>query len=272
MAELEARIWGIVGAAFAGAFAVWLLFFPDRVGDFAWVIQPRLAQVFIGAGYIFRTAFFLNVAIWPRWERFRWIFWGNLAFTGTLLLATFWHADRIRWGTVIGHAWLILYVAEPTVMIYLSIGRSFRSAPSPSAVPMRRGFVRFLMLQAGLLGMFAALLILNPDFAGKRWPWPLNPMDARIVAAWFFGWAVWAGTMAFASDWREVRAAAFLNALNGVALLSASLISIGEFNSPRAQGYLITLGVMTVAMVWLIWRQENAPTPVAEAVPVPQPG
>ena len=259
MASLEMRIWGIVGAAFAGAFAIWLLFFPDKANDFAWIIEPRLAQVFIGGGYIFRTAFFLNVAIWPRWERFRWIFWGNLAFTGTLLLATFWHADRIRWGAVIGHAWLILYVAEPAALIYFAIGRSLRSAPAPDAIPMRRGFIRFLMLEAAVLAMFGALLILDPEFATTRWPWELNNMDSIIVAAWFVGWAVWCGTMAFAQDWREVRHAAYLNIIAGVGILGASLTSLSLFTSPRSAGYLITIAVLVILMAVFSWRQEQSP-------------
>ena len=55
--------WGLLGAAAAAWFAIWMLFFPSYVPDyFAWDVQPRYAQAFIGAGYIFRTVFFLNVA------------------------------------------------------------------------------------------------------------------------------------------------------------------------------------------------------------------
>ena len=54
-------------------------------------------MAFIGAGYIFRTAFFLNAAREGNWVRLRWIVWGNLVFTGTLLLATYWHADEFNW-------------------------------------------------------------------------------------------------------------------------------------------------------------------------------
>ena len=64
-------------------FAVWMLFFPDLVPThFAWNVQPRFAQVVIAAGYVFRTAFFLNVAFEKDWLRLRWIVWGNLVFTG----------------------------------------------------------------------------------------------------------------------------------------------------------------------------------------------
>ncbi len=254
----EIRIWGLFGAPWAAAFAVWFLFFPNLVPQFAWDIQPRLAQVFIGAGYIFRTAFFLSIAIWPSWNRVRWMFWGNLAFTGTLLLATFWHAEEFRWGSVIGHAWLLLYVAEPLAMIYLAIGQSFRSEGPSTGGPLHRGFVRFLMIESGILFIFAALLIINPEFAGLRWPWELNPLDARMAAAWMAGWSVWTASMAFARDWHAVRVGAALNILNGVALFVASVMSYGEFTSPRTNGYIIFLAAFTGLMAFFFWRQERA--------------
>ena len=52
---------------------------------------------FIGAGYVFRTAFFLSIAFGRDWTQLRWMFWGNLAFTATLLLASFWHAEEFNW-------------------------------------------------------------------------------------------------------------------------------------------------------------------------------
>ena len=91
-------LWGVLGALAAAWFAVWMLVFPQFVPEyFAWDVQPRYAQAFIGAGYIFRTLFFLYVARQADWIRLRWIVWGNLAFTGTLLLATFWHIDEFTW-------------------------------------------------------------------------------------------------------------------------------------------------------------------------------
>ena len=54
------RRWGAAWAFFAAVFAIWMFFFPEAIPDhFAWIVEPRLAQVFIGAGYIFRTGFFL---------------------------------------------------------------------------------------------------------------------------------------------------------------------------------------------------------------------
>src|SRR6185295_597829 len=73
------------------------------------------------------------------------------------------------------------------------------------------------------------LLVTNPEFAATRWAWELNPLDARMVSAWFLGWSVWCGTMAFAQDWHEIRTAARLFILNGVALLVVSVLGRDEF-------------------------------------------
>ena len=81
------RPWAILGVLLAAAFAVWMFFFPQFIpSHFAWVVEPRLAQAFIGAGYVFRTLFFLQFLVLRNWLHVRWTLWGNLAFTGTLLL------------------------------------------------------------------------------------------------------------------------------------------------------------------------------------------
>src|SRR6266566_2039086 len=154
--RLEQFVWGILGASAALLFAIWMLFFPGQVpGLFAWDVHPRLAMAFIGAGYIFRTAFFLSVAFQPNWLRLRWLFWGNLAFTGTLLLATYWHAEEFHWDpsrTIWAHVWLILYVYEPVTMLYM-IPRAVRAIPAPTTGgPILRLFRVFLIALAGPSG------------------------------------------------------------------------------------------------------------------------
>ena len=204
--------WGLLGAAFAALFAIWMLFFPEAVPTlFAWNVQPRFAQVVIGAGYVFRTAFFLNVAFEKDWLRLRWIVWGNLVFTGVLLFATYWHAPEFLWDpftSPVAHIWIVLYIFEPVVMIYLLPPGILRAQAPATGGPIVQPFRWFLVLVTGLLLMFGLLLLLNPEFAATRWPWELNGLDARIVAAWALGWAVWCGTMALATDWDEIRTAA----------------------------------------------------------------
>ena len=77
--------------------------------------------------------------------------------------------------------------------------------------------------------MNGLLIVGNP---GVRRP-PLavlNPLDARMVGAWFFlGWAAWCGTMAFAIDWDEIRRACQLFILNGAVLFVAAVVFRDEF-------------------------------------------
>jgi hypothetical protein len=257
------RVWGLLGAAFAGWFAVWFLFFPQFVPThFAWDIQPRFAQAVIGAGYIFRTAFFLAIAFGRDWFRLRWIVYGNLVFTGVLLFATYWHAPEFLWNpfvSPVAHIWLVLYIFEPVVMLYVLPPGILRAPAPTTGGPIVLLFRRYLVFVTGLLLMFGLLLLLNPEFASARWPWELNELDARIFAAWPLGWAFWCGTMAFASDWDEIRLPARLFILNGLALMVVTIVFRDEFLPGRgsAMGFTVAVTILTVVMLFFHWVQEG---------------
>lgn len=255
------RLWGLIGALVAALFAVWMFFFPQLIpSHFAWVAEPRLAQAFIGAGYVFRTFFFLQFVLGKNWLHIRWTFWGNLAFTGTLLLATLWHADEMNWRFMVAHVWIIFYTFEPITMIFTApMGEEVRRLHLTSGGPILPWFRRFLILAVGVLFLFGAMLIINPNWLDLRWPWHLNEFDARIIAAWFMGWSVWAGTMVMARDWDEVRLAGALAILFGAAV-SVTLVAFrGEFDfrdAPTA-GYAAIAVLFTVLMALFVWRQER---------------
>ncbi len=98
------------------------------------------------------------------------------------------------------------------------------------------------MFVTGILLMNGLLIVINPEFAATRWAWQLNPLDSRIVGAWFLGWAFWCGTMAFALDWDEIRRASQLFILNGVALL-ATASSSATTSCPGAARHMATSAV-----------------------------
>jgi hypothetical protein len=261
---LQQVAWGLLGAAAAAWFAIWMLFFPALVPDyFAWDVQPRAAQAFIGAAYIFRTFFFLNAAFEANWIRLRWMVYGNLVFTGTLLFGTYWHLSEFHWNpleTPLAHIWIVLYVFEPVTMLYLVPRGALRAQAPVSGGPLNPWMRRFLVLTTGLLLMNGLLIVANPEFAVQRWPWELNPLDARIVGAWFLGWSVWCGTMAFVSDWDEIKRACQLFILNGAALFVAAVVFRDGFLPGRGTplGYMGGLAFLTLAMTGLYLVQERA--------------
>ena len=199
------RLWGAVGAFFAAVFALWMFFFSSLIpSHFAWVVEPRLAQAFIGAGYVFRTFFFLLFVFERDWRKLRWTPWGNLVFTATLLLATIWHAEEVNWRFLVAHLWVILYTLEPVSMFFLiPRRRAAKGEPLTTGGPLGTWLRRLLIFEVAALGLFGLFLVISPAWLDLRWPWALTQFDARIIAAWFLGWAVWAGSMALASDWDE---------------------------------------------------------------------
>jgi hypothetical protein len=259
------RWWGIVGGTVALVFAVWMLLLPDTIPTrFAWDIHPDPALAFIGAGYLFRTAFFYWIVLDRRWVAVRWMYVGNLVFTGTLLLATYWHAEDFLWGQFLpptAHLWLVLYVFEPVTMAYLvPRGPAAVVAAPTTGGPLLRPFKGFLVFECGLLLMLGLLLVINPVFADQRWPWALNELDARMIAAWFLGWSAWTMTMALAQDWDEVRMPAILNVLTGLVLLGAAIATWDEFRSdelPTPLWYVTGLVTLTALMAVFIVLQER---------------
>src|SRR6185503_20815604 len=125
--------------------------------------------------------------------------------------------------------------------------------------PLQPLFKGWLVFMTGLFLMLGLLLVVNPEFAAARWPWQLNPLDARMVSAWFLGWSAWCGTMAFARDWDEIRRAAQLFILNGVALLVVTAVFRDEFLPGRGTpaGFAVGLAVMTIAMAVFFADQDR---------------
>jgi membrane protein DedA with SNARE-associated domain len=125
-------------------------------------------------------------------------------------------------------------------------------------------------LKSALLAMFYmgaalwALFFFTPEFANTRWPWALNPFDARIMSAWFAGAAVWSITMYFMKDWAEVKMGIraillFLVGLLGVWLFGLSRFPLNqtEIAARQALSSGIVLGVLLAWLLFAYWKQEQ---------------
>ncbi len=98
--------------------------------------------------------------------------------------------------------------------------------------------------------------MINPQFLDTRWPWPLDPFDARIMAAFFALAAGWCITVYFAQDWAEVRLAVL-----GLMILSASnfiawLFMLPQFDPARKNAYTygIAFGFFTIVLLYFYWK------------------
>jgi len=209
----------------------------------------------------------------------RWSMFGDFAFLGVLFITTWWHVQEMNWdlqgvspglrifSLIITHVWILAYTFEPLTVFLLHPRDPEANAPVPTDLSEGK---LLGSLKSALLAMFYmgaalwALFFFTPEFANTRWPWALNPFDARIMSAWFAGAAVWSITMYFMKDWAEVKMGIraillFLVGLLGVWLFGLSRFPLNqtEIAARQALSSGIVLGVLLAWLLFAYWKQEQ---------------
>jgi len=266
---------GIVQVILATTFVIWLLFFPSTATNFAWPIVPEMSAMFIGAGFIARA--YLGVFLWRQtyWYGLRWQVWGNYAFLAVLLVATFWHIGEMNWSTniIVAHIWVLAYIIEPLTLPLLEPRDEKAKLPLPDELkqgPLFVGLKRVLLVGFVAGVTLGLLLFINPEFMYTRWPWPLDPFDARIMAAFPILVGLWALFGHLATDWAEVKPGVLGSLLFTGALFVVWLYNLPNYDPNRKN--ILEFGVITAGFTLLLgyyyYRQERAkrlPSIVADA-------
>ncbi len=256
---------GIVQVILASTFVIWLIFFPSTATNFAWPIAPVESAMFIGAGFIARA--YVGVFLWRQtyWYGLRWQVWGNYAFLAVLLVATFWHIGEMNWDSniIIAHIWVLAYIVEPLVLPLYEPRSEEARAPLPAELrqgPIFVGLKRVLLVGFVSGVALGLLLFINPEFMDTRWPWPLDPFDARIMAAFPILVGLWALYGYRATDWAEVKPG-----LVGSLLFTGALFLVWLYNLPNYdpdRQNIIEFGIITAGFTLLLafyyYRQQRA--------------
>jgi hypothetical protein len=171
----------------AGVNGLFLYFLPGLAeSHYAWSIKPPVNAAFIGAGFLAGTlATGLVLATATRWRTFSTLPPALWVLASTLLLATIIHHDRFRWNYPPTWVWALVYGGVPLAVPVL-VARQRRVAEAePAADPALR-VVRVLSgIVGALLVAGAAALFAAPAELSEHWVWPLTPLLARTVAAWY---------------------------------------------------------------------------------------
>ncbi|MGE5379098.1 MAG: hypothetical protein ACM3XO_28905 [Bacteroidota bacterium] len=279
---------GIVQCFLAAFFVLWFLILPEKGRFFAWPVVPELTAAFLGAGFILRSYFGYHLWRDKYWYTVRWSMFGDYAFLAVLFVTTWWHIGEMNWhlsgagaglrdfSLVIVHVWVLAYTFEPLTVFLLHPRTAEADAPVPADLsqgellqPLKSALVAMFYLGTAIW----ALLFFSPDFANTRWPWPLNPFDARIMSAWFAGVAVWSITMYFMKDWAEVKMGVraillFLLAELGVWVLDFSRYPLNPTAIAARQAliYGLTLAAVSAWLLFAYGRQERARKRIATSV------
>ena len=266
---------GFIQCFLALFFVLWFLIRPDWGIYFAWPVKPVLTALFLGAGFLLRTYFGYHLWRGNDWPVLRWSMNGDFVFLGVLFVSTWWHITEMNWhlenvsdglrifSLLIAHIWILAYTFEPLTVFLLRPRQPEANAPLHPAVsegPL------LPVLKTVLVGIFYvgvlvwALLFFNPEFANLRWPWELNPFDARIMSAWPAACATWAITMYFMKDWAEVKIGVRALLIFTLALFIIWIFTFSGFDPVRKNGltYGFVNGAAALSLLYAYWKQENA--------------
>ncbi len=255
---------GFIQVLLAASFVIWLLFFPALGGNFAWPVVPPFSAMFIGASFIVRA--YIGYFLWREkyWPRLRWQRAGNLAFLIVILITTYWHIDKMNWKSdllVVG-IWLVAYTVEP-IMLFLIEPRG-EASQEPLPPEERRGPVLAGLKWVATVGLILSvaiggLMFINPQFLNTRWPWPLDPFNSRIMAAFLALTGAWCATIYFSKEWAEVRRAVLGLAIFAVAHFGAWLVMLPRLDPARSNIYTygILFGLFALSLVYYYVRQER---------------
>jgi len=183
--ETRAGVWILFVLALANGAFLYLV--PSRAAtDYAWSIKPPVNAAFIGAGFLAGTlATGLVLFAARRWRSLQTLPPALEVLAIALLIATIIHHDRFKFGYPPTWGWVIVYAGVPFVVPVLVYRQRRTAEPKPAADPRLRA-TRLLSAVLGALLVAGALaLFLAPVDLGRHWPWPLTPLLARAVAAWY---------------------------------------------------------------------------------------
>jgi hypothetical protein len=180
----RAGVWLLlVLALLNGAF---LYFLPSHARtDYAWKIVPPVNAAFIGAGFLAGTlATALVLLSATRWRSFQTLPPALWVLATTLAVATAIHHDKFKFHYAPTWGWVIVYAGVPFAIPYLVLRQRANAEPEPDADPRLRSTRALSAVLGALLVIGAAVLYIAPS-TRSHWPWPLTPLLARAVAAWY---------------------------------------------------------------------------------------
>jgi hypothetical protein len=171
----------------AAANGLFLYFASGRADtDYAWSIKPSVNAAFIGAGFLAGTiATGLVLRYATRWRSFSTLPPALWVLATSLLAATIIHNDRFKFDYPPTWLWVVVYAGVPFAVPYLVYRQQRDAEPVPAADPS----LNAIRAISGVLGVAiligAIALFVAPVDLGKHWLWPLTPLLARAVAAWY---------------------------------------------------------------------------------------
>lgn len=252
-----------IGGFFVLVAGLQLWLFSARTDEiFAWTIASQMSAAFIGSFYWAAAVLALMSARQETWSRARLGVPGVLVFVWLTLLATLLHLDlfhlatRQFTATGAAWAWLVIYVAEPPLLLLAYVLQLRAAGGNPPRLdPLPRGYRVLLAGTGAVLLVLGAGLFLVPLDIGAAWPWQLTELTGRAIGAWLVAVAGLLAAMWWENDCSRIRLGTYLlvtfPVLAGIAIARyATELDWSTFGAPVL---LAGLAAVLAAGLWG-WR------------------
>lgn len=214
----------------------------DRL--WAWTIAAQMTSMVLASAYLGGAYFFVVAARARSWHEIGTGFLAVTAFASLLGVATIRHWDKFSHGHLSFWLWAGLYFTAP----FLVIGAWL--ANRRYAAPVQPGDVLLPPVERGIIGAVGVLALgtgvatfLDPGLVSDRWPWPLTPLTARVMAAVLClggaGVAAW-----WDPRWTTVRLMLQVETVMVVLILVAAVRARDELVAGHALTWPLLVGVL----------------------------
>ncbi|MDP8943372.1 MAG: hypothetical protein M3N16_04545 [Actinomycetota bacterium] len=270
----------VVGGALVAVAGVQLFILSEETDRwFAFTVVPPLTAAFLGAFYFAACVLAWLSAREREWSRARPGIPGVVAFVWLTGIATLVHLDKFALDSSdpvtaeLAWAWVLIYFLEPPILLALFV----HQLRVPGGDPPRRHrlptWFRGLSVALGAaLVVIGAVLFVAPTGASELWPWTLNALTGRLVAAWLVAQGAVFVQVAWEDEWGRLGP----TMAACVAIGALQLAALGRYSEtidwsrPGAWAYLaVAAGVLLVGLYgWPAARRAvSGPTrPAASAV------
>lgn len=259
-----------VALAYASGYgAVTLIFFGDRTQDlFPWQTTPLTAGT-IGSAYAGALVMAVVASRCRQWASVRAIVPSvAIATIGVTAASVAEHgALRLDGGPAVAYvASYLWFLVHAGLIVLLLVGLAKQPRPRGADPRGRHPMPRPVRLPAQLAGLAqvaaGAALVLLPHHAGW-WPWPLAPIDARVIGAWSLALGVGLlGSITEADLWRIAPGAAATAVTGILALVTLARHPVGAISAGLVIYVSVLLVSTAVGVTGLVmggpWRSRTA--------------
>ncbi|MEU0069282.1 hypothetical protein ABZ027_07015 [Streptomyces sp. NPDC006332] len=233
-----------------------LYFLSSRTGDFfAWETGNSLSAAALGAGYAGACTMFLLTLPEKDWTSARGTVFAPITLLLSALVLAGVYADQLHFteGPALARAFAWLWLASLAVfqvtcfLVYKVHNTGPKVADPRGPAPMRADVSIPTAIMGAVLWGLAFALWIAPEAVGDHWAWQLDPLDARMLGAWFFAFGAGAWQALWEHDLHRMRA----GFLTDVTLSILSMAALGIYADDVRWGNALTW-VYIVVLVGLL--------------------